>query len=244
MPEIPVGAAILGSSVLGAGSSIFGGIMGANAQSKAASQATAAEMAMFEQGLGIAKGSLQPFINAGQSTIPLLKQLTTPGADMTSTLEQTPGYKFALTQGEKGITNQATMTGLSGNAMRAGGEFASGLAQTTWSNVVDKLISQLGIGEQAGSSLSYSALGNATSTGRNIGENFIGAGNAQAGADIGIAGALGGAGNSVSQALMLNAMTGGKLFGATNGGAWGSVNSVGDGGTPAFMDATGGIQSP
>lgn len=257
MPEIPIGAAILGSALIGGGASIFGASKAADAQKDAAAKASALQLQMFQQALAQGKelfgqgkdielsqldkttGALQPFIDQGTDVMGPLKRLTTPGADMTAALEKTPGYEFALSQGEKGITNQATMGGLSGNALRAGGAFASGLASNTWSSVVDKLIAQLGIGKDAATSagsfrtatgtaignqsvgLANNVMANANAVGGKIGDNTIGAGNATAGADIASANAVSGATGNVSNALMLNALTGGKLFGSSNPGAWG-----------------------
>lgn len=206
MPDMGIGEAILGSSILGAGASIFGSSSAANAQSQAAANATAAQLSMFNT----AKRLAQPFIDFGTTALSPLSKLITPGPDQTAALEQTPGYNFALTQGEKGITNQATMTGLSGNALRAGGTFASGLASQTWSDVVSKLMAAAGLGQGAAVGVG----GQAVSTGGQIGSNIIGGGNARAAADIATGNAIGGIGNNVSNAMVLNALTGGKLFGS------------------------------
>jgi hypothetical protein len=212
---IGLGTAIIGSSVLGAGASIWGASSAAEAQKNAANQAINAQMSMFQQ----AKQLAQPFIDFGTSALSPLSKLITPGPDQTSTLEQTPGYQFALSQGEKGITNQATMTGLSGNALRAGSTFASGLAQQTWSDTANKLLSAAGIGQSAASGVG----GQAVTTGSQVGQNLIGAGNAQAGANIATGNAIGGVGNNLISSMLLNSLSGGKLFGA--GGLWGGSSS-------------------
>lgn len=226
MPD-PISGAMLASAIIGGGASIFGSMSAANAQSNAASQATAAEMAMFDKAFKQTKEWASPFIDAGKNVLGPLARLTTPGPDQTKALEQTPGYAFNLSQGEKGVTNQATMSGLSGNTLRAGASFASGLASNTWSDVVNKLISQMGIGASTASGASNTLMSNATAVGGQIGNNITGAGNARAGADIAAGNAVGGATGSVSNALMLNALTGGKLFGGTGSpGAWGSGSPV------------------
>lgn len=211
MPEIPIGAAILGSSVLGAGASIFGAKAGAKAQTDAAQRATDAQLSMFNT----AKGLAQPFVNFGTDALSPLSKLITPGADQTSALEQTPGYQFALSQGEKGVTNQATMTGLSGNALREGGAFATGLAKNTWSDVVNKLMTAAGIGSSAAGGVGNQA----TMVGGQIGANITGAGNAQAGADIATGNAIGGIGSNFVNTMLLDKLTGGKL------GLWGGVKT-------------------
>lgn len=220
MPEIPLAAAVLGSAIIGGGASIFGASKAASAQGNAANQANATQQAMFQNALSYTT----PFMKMGADAIPLLQKLTTPGPDQTSALESTPGYEFALSQGEKGITNQATMSGLSGGTLKAGASFASGLASNTWSDVVNKLISQVGMGSQAAGGV----MSNSTAVGGQLGANITGAGNAAAGADIAGANAISGGAGNISNALMLNALTGGKLFGKTGGsaGAWGSGSAV------------------
>jgi hypothetical protein len=208
---IGVGTAVLGAGALGAAGSIYGATTAASAQKDAAAQATAAQLQMFNQ----AKALAQPFVDFGSSALSPLSKLITPGPDQTAALEQTPGYQFNLSQGEKGITNQATMTGLSGNALRAGSTFASGLASSTWSDVVNKLMSAAGLGQSAAAGVG----GNAITTGGQIGANITGAGNAQAGANIATGNAIGGIGNNLSSLLTLNALSGGKL-GASTGGLW------------------------
>lgn len=218
MPEIPLAAAVLGSAVIGGGASIFGASKAANAQTSAANQANETQKAMFQNALQYTT----PFMKMGADAIPWLQKLTTPGPDQTAALEATPGYQFNLSQGEKAITNQETMKGLSGNTLRAGGAFASGLASNTWSDVVNKLISQVGIGSQAAGNV----MGNSTMVGGQLGANITGAGNAQAGADIAGANAVSGGVGNISNALMLNSLMGGKLFGKSGGGAWGSAPPV------------------
>lgn len=223
MPEIPLAAAVLGSAIIGGGASIFGASKAADAQTNAANQASATQKAMFEEAMANSRELSSPFINMGKDAISPLQRLTTPGADQTAALEETPGYKFALSQGEKGVTNQATMGGLSGNTLRAGAGFATGLAQNTWSDVVNKLLAQVGMGATTAGSIANNNMSNATAVGGQLGANITGAGNAQAGADIAGANAVSGGVGNISNALMLNSMMGGKLFGKSGGGgAWGS----------------------
>lgn len=173
----PLMASMLGSSLIGAGGSIFGGMMG----QQGAKSALAAEQGMFQQAAGYA----QPFIKAGRNAINPLMKLITPGADQSATLAQTPGYQFALSQGEKGVTNQATMGGLGGNVLRAGAGFAGGLAQQTWSDVVNKLQNTANMGASTAASLA----GNATSMGGKMGDTMM------QGTGMGVGGMLGGAGS-------------------------------------------------
>jgi hypothetical protein len=171
---------MLGSAAIGAGGSIFGSMLGSNS----AKSAISAEQGMFNQ----AAAYSAPFIGMGRKAINPLMSLITPGKDQTSTLEQTPGYQFALSQGEKGVTNQATMGGLGGNVLRGGANYAAGLASNTWSDVVNKLMAAVNTGASTASSLA----GNATSMGGKIGDTIMSGGGMQAGGVMGAAGALGG----------------------------------------------------
>jgi hypothetical protein len=176
----PMMATMLGSSLIGAGGSIFGGMMGQSG----AKNAVATEQGMFNQAARYAS----PFMKMGKNAINPLMGLITPGPDQTKNLEATPGYQFALSQGEKGVTNQATMGGLGGNVLRAGGGFASGLAQQTWSDVVNKLMTAV----QTGSSAASSLAGNATSMGGKMGDTMM------QGTNLGVGGLLGAAGSMSS----------------------------------------------
>ena len=61
-------------------------------------------------------------------------------------LEQTPGYQFALQQGEQGVDRAAAAGGMgaSGNHLAAADQFATGLAQQTYQQDVGNLQPYLG----------------------------------------------------------------------------------------------------
>ncbi len=188
----------------------------------------------------------QPFAGAGASALPTLESLITPGKDMTDVLSQIPGFKFAQDWGMRGINNAATTSGLGGNVLKAGADYSSGLAQNTWQSIIQALqgftntgasaaASQsgalqaggLGLGSLysgAGSSLSdlFSGAGRATSgatgtAGTNTAGLQVGSGNILASAAGGVGSSLGGLTNMV----LLNNLTGGKLF---SGGAPAAAN--------------------
>lgn len=166
------------SSAIGAGGSILGGMFG----QQGAKSAVNAESNMFNT----ASAYASPFINMGRKAINPLMSLITPGPNQNAALEGTPGYQFALSQGEKGVTNQATMGGLGGNVLRGGANYAEGLASNTWSDVVSKLMGTVGTGANAASSLA----GNATNMAGTIGNTAL------AGTNLGVGGLLGAAGSA------------------------------------------------
>lgn len=241
-----VAVAIIGAGALSAGASMFGASKAADAQESAANNATQAQMEMFNT----ARGELQPFIDAGSGEISQLRdfinpsnsssplstllKLTTPGADMTSTLEQTPGFQFANTYGQKAVRNALAARGLNGPGgalAKASSQYAEGLAQNTWQSVVNNLLGTFNAGVtpmqnlvNTGAGAAGTLTGAATQTGGQVGSNIIGAGNAAAGADIAGANAVGSLGNSVTNAVLLN-----KLLGSNSGapGLYGTPGSAG-----------------
>lgn len=244
--------AIVGSSLVGAGASIFGASKAADAQTQAAQAAIANQQQMYGQN----KTQLQPFINAGAGQIgnqqalldpnnaggPLaaLMKLTNPGADMSAELAQTPGYQFSLSQGLRASNNQLAARGLggSGGAVAKGAaNFAEGLAGNTWQSVVQALQNQfqtqagagqnlINSGMQAGSSLA----GVGTSTANSITGSLTGAGNAQAAAANAIGTGVNSAAGSVPSAILLQQLLAKSgSGGGSSGGIYGNeVQGLGE----------------
>jgi hypothetical protein len=201
-----IAGAILGAGVLGAGSSIFGGLM----QSNAANKAISAQQQMFAQ----IQANEQPFIKAGQQAIPTLQGLITPGANQTALLQQTPGYMFANDMAQKGVLNQATTTGLGGNSLLAASNAAQQMALfNAWQPTVNSLQSLVNTGAQTAGNLGNQG----TQTAQNIGNNLVGIGNAQAGAATSVGANLG---NSLTSAALFS-----KLLNNSNMYGSGSQNS-------------------
>lgn len=226
-----IAAAILGAGAVGAGASAWGANKAASAQTDAANAGIAAQKGMFTQGLGVAQGALQPFISGGTNALSTLQSLLTPGANMTDTLSKIPGFQFAQDWGQKGVSAQATTRGLGGNALAAGGQYATGLAQSSFGGIVSALQGLLGTGETAAGTLGSSALGGATTTGTGIGNLTAGIGTAQAGGAIGTANAIGGLGGSAVNATLLSKLLGGGAGGGSLGtGGMGLPNGAATGG--------------
>lgn len=240
-----IAAAIIGGSALSTGASIWGANKAADAQTKAAQASIAAQKEMYASN----KNILQPFITAGQGgldklsawtdpssgTNPLsqLLKLVMPGADMSATLEQTPGYQFAQKQGTRGALNALAARGLGGSpgAIAKGvSNYNSGLASQTWDSVVKNLLSTFGSGTNALQGLvntgvqSGSALaGVGTSTANSISNALTGQGNAQAAAANATGSAIGNFGQSLGTASLLQQLNGGgggSIYGSNPGSAW------------------------
>ncbi len=242
-----IAAAIIGAGALSAGASAFGASSAANAQTNASNNSIAAQRQMFD----IAKGQEQPFIDAGKSAIPNLTNFTdptqagsplaallkliTPGPDQTSTLQQTPGYQFTQNMGQKAVNNALAARGLAGPGgalSRGSADYATGLASNTWQNVVNALLGGYQAGSTSlqnlvntGAGAAGTLTGAATQTGAQIGQNMVGIGNAQGGAATAIGNAVGGFGNSISSAALLQ-----KLLGGGGGGSSGLYGNAADAG--------------
>lgn len=190
-----VATAIIGSAVVGAGASI----MGANAQADATKNASAQQMAMYQQ----TRKDLQPYQQFGQVGANMLQsqlpQLTAPITMDEATLRDTPGYQFNLQQGLKSVQNGAAARGLgaSGAAMKGAASYATGLADSTYqnqfanantnnTNAYNRLMGVARLGENAAAQTG--AYG--TQTAQSIGNNTIQGGNAQAAGYLGAANAL------------------------------------------------------
>lgn len=176
-------------SLLGGVSSLAGGKKQAGAATQAAQiQAQAAEyaaqltQARFEQ----SAATLQPFVSYGTGAIPAVQNLTgtapgmSPTAPLTApltslpgtwsptmaTLANMPGYQFELQQG--GIATQAAEAGMglgrSGAAVKAGAQYAQGLAASDWQANYNQWLSQQQLA-QAGKSQTYNMLTGQVGTG-------------------------------------------------------------------------------
>lgn len=193
MPE-PISGAIIGTGLLGAGSSIFGGLT----QAGAADRATEAQLAMFGQSKKLA----EPFINLGTDIIPLLKSLITPGGggDMT----QIPGLKNVMDWTTKSTMNAGSRTGFGGNVTADLSKFLSSQAFFPF---LQQLMGLVNTGQSAAAGVGS----NAIQTGGQIGSNMIGAGNAIAGSAMGAANSLAGIPNSMINLKLMEMLSGKSL---------------------------------
>lgn len=179
MPSVSVPAAVIGGSVIGAGAQIASSQAAASAQKKSAQMAIDAQKGFYDQ----SKEELQPFITGGQGAYSTLNDLLGVGASgnanaMQSALENIPGYQFTRDQGLKTVQSGYAARGLadSGGALKGSANFATGLANSTFGTYANALQNSATTGANAASALA----GYGTSTGQSIGQNIIGAGNAQA----------------------------------------------------------------
>jgi hypothetical protein len=204
-----VAVAIAGSAVAGLGGAYLTSQASKNASNQQVAlgeQALGNQNALFEKGLNLVK----PFVGYGQQAGDTLTKLLTPGPSQTDTLSQLPGFKFAQDWGQKAVQNIGTTTGLGGNVLKAGADYATGQAQQSFGSLASLLQGLTATGAGAAGS----AFGNATTTGTSMANTATGIGSAQAAGTLGsanaLAGGLTGAGNLGFNALLFNKLLGGQ----------------------------------
>ncbi len=192
-----VAAAIAGSAIIGAGAAIYG----ANQQSQALSNASSTIATGQSNALSSLNKALAPYLKTGGSASDTLMSLLTPGPNQTSTLEQIPGFQFNKAITNEGISAGAGRTGISGTTAVQGGQLGSQLASNAFGSIVNPLTNIYG-----------ASAGAAQTLGRGSADIFTGGAQSLAGLQVGqgniAAGAAGGIGNTLQNALLFNALRG------------------------------------
>jgi hypothetical protein len=217
MPSISLPAAILGGGAIAGGSSIISGLVGSSAakeaagiQANAANNATNTQLGIFNQ----TQANLQPYNTAGQSALSQLAKLfgLGPGGSgqpnataATSALTQFPGYQFGLQQGNLAQQQSAASQGLllSGSQLQAAQQYGQNYAmQNAWNPYVSQLNQLSTLGENAGAQ--QGSIG--ATTGANVAQTQLAAGQAGASGVVGSANALTGGINSGISSGLNNAL--------------------------------------
>lgn len=175
----------------GAAVSAIGANIAANKQASGQISAQQVQQNMFNTIVG----QEQPFLQGGYSAETQLQDLLglngpQASAQMMNTLENYPGYQFALKTGGQALTNSMTpgSGALSGQTLKSLMGFNQGLASTTFNNYVQNLLSATQIGQNAAGNLG--GAGSALGTG--IAQAGASAAESQAAGIVGGANALGG----------------------------------------------------
>lgn len=131
-----IAAAVIGSSVIGAGAQIFGANKAADTQSKNADRVAAIQQQQYQQ----TREDLSPYRAIGEDAG---SRLTSRLSDLTSPISVNPQdflnsdyYKFLQQQGLKTTQNSAAARGLgkSGAALKGAIAFQKGLDSQEWQN--------------------------------------------------------------------------------------------------------------
>lgn len=221
------------------GSSLFSGALGAGAASSAAKdQMQASEFAaqLQKEMFDLTQGKLAPWVTGGQGALaqllkltgagpngnPLTAPLTAPFKPTMAQLSKTPGYQFALQQGELATNSQFGASGLHESGAEAKGvtSFAQGLASGTYQQQFQNYLTQneqiynMLSGESSQGENAAAMTGTAAQQfGLNAGNFITQGGNAQAAGAIGEANALSGGLSGLGNAGLLFGMYGGGFGG-------------------------------
>lgn len=209
------------AGLLGAGASLIGGSMQASAADRAANaQAEASDksLALQKDALDFqkstyadARGDSAPWLAAGRTALTTyMGELGMGDPGFQSKFKGTPGYGFAVSEGEKGVTNNLAALGMknSGSALKALTRFRMGLADQTYNNYLDRVgqVSGMGQGQANDNANGALNLGNSViNSTANMGQTVQDAGTARASGYTGGANAwsnaLSGVTNNLSSSL-------------------------------------------
>lgn len=184
---IGVGAAVLGAGVLGAAGSAISG----SEQAGAANNATAAQLKMYNQ----TRSDLMPYQQMGGQAFSQVGQLLglngSDSSSMLATLRNSPGYQFALNQGQTGLDRTAAARGLllSGGQLKDTVNYNQGMADQLYGTYYNQLMGASQLGENAAAATGTAG----TAAGQGMAQSMMGAGQAIGGAITGGVNNIGGA---------------------------------------------------
>lgn len=217
-----VAVAVGGSALIGGMASMYGANKAADAQTNATNKAADTQMAMYNK----TREDLSPYrdigIDASGRMKTKLSELTSPISVNPDDFQNSDYFKFAMQQGQKGVTNSAAARGLasSGAALKGAAAFAKGLATDTYktafdmantnqTNAYNRLISLIQAGGNAAAGTGQ--LGEKAAY--NTGQALIGGGNAQAAAANSIGGSIANMSNTIGGFTAYKGLYGGNSGG-------------------------------
>ena len=185
----------------GIGASVIGGISSASAAKKAAKAQTRAannQLAVQKQMYDQQRTDLAPYRDTGLNALAGVNYelgLAPKPADYAG-FQATPGYQFALDQGQKALDRTAAANGMlySGNTLKSSMDYNQGMAKQEYGNFFNRLYGLTNMGQN-----SAAMTGQAGQNYANQASNaFANIGNAQAAGSIGTANAINnGLGNAI-----------------------------------------------
>lgn len=239
-----IATAIVGSAVIGGVVASNSASKAAKAQQNAADKASATELEQYYQN----REDMQPWREAGQGALKQLTAGTAAGGDFNrdftlADFVRDPGYDFRLQQGQQALDRSAAARGgaLGGAAIKAaaryGQDYASGEYQNAYNRFnadrtqrFNRLASLAGVGQTATRDVAQQG----AQVAANVGNNIMGAGNAQASSYVAQGNAIAGIGNTLGNFAMnkyyMSQMPGGtstmpttpSYGGSSWTGGWGS----------------------
>ena len=179
---MPVVAAIIGASVIGAGASLIGAHDASSAASNAAAANNALELQIYDSN----KDLETPFIQSGYGAETELNGFLGLGGDPDAThaafqkyLDST-GYRFNLDQGLDSVANSKAASGLlgSGSLVKSLDAFGTGLADSYGQQYVGNLQSEVSTGASSANALAGQGQSYANAVSSNNNNAATAAGNA------------------------------------------------------------------
>lgn len=163
----------------------------ADSASSATQSATRANITEQQQALDQQAQLSAPYRGLGDKAIPLYEQLLGIGGNspdgIQKALESTPGYQFALKEGETGILNAASAQGgVSGNTLAALDKYNVGTASGTYQSIVGNVGDAVRTGQAAAAGQAQ----NVGSSAARIGSALQNQGDTTAGIDANLAAGL------------------------------------------------------
>lgn len=208
--------AIGGGAIVGGLISSRGAQSAADTQAQATNNASGLQYQMYQN----TQNLLNPYVQQGTGTLNSLNGfLQSPQSQYFQyDPSSDPGYQFRLNQGLQGIMSQQSAMGgglNSGNTLKALMDYGQGQASQSYQQEFQNWLAQnnqhynqlfnvAGMGENAAAGVGTAGM----QTGSAIGQNMIGAGNAQAAATIAGTNAIGGAVQQAFSPYNMNAMYG------------------------------------
>lgn len=178
-------SSLLGAGI-GAGVSLLGNNSATNALTSAENNAINTQTGVQQQLAGIYSGQRALGTGADAS---LSSQLGLGGTPDYSAFNNSPGFQFALTQGDQAINRNASANGslYTPNTMASLSNYNTGYASQNYNNYISQLLQSAGLGAQGNSGLASGI----TSTGANISQLQQNQGNANAGGAANTSGIVG-----------------------------------------------------
>lgn len=190
---MPIGAAILGGSIIGGVLQSRSAGKAVDAQTQASDKANELQRYMFDT----QRADTQPYRDAGTSALTQIQKLLKDPRSVT----KDPGYLFGLGEGRNALENSATARGMtySGAQAKALQRFGNDYASSKIDQTYNRLSNLAGIGQvgvNPGPGMNYA---------NQVGQNMLGVGNAQ------------GAGAIARGSAYGNALNSGLAYGDRNG---------------------------
>jgi len=196
------------------GATLGSALIGANSAKKAASaqeRAASRQMRVDKKNRARTDGYFEPYRESGGNFLNQLNaQMGMNGeAPDFDAFRNTPGYQFAVDEGQRAIQGSAAASGndMSGATMKALQDRRMGVADQTYSNYMNRLFQGANMGQAAAGGM---AANGANSTANQM--NALGSiGNAQSAGIIGQNNAVQGGINNMMSGYMMNQTTGGGM---------------------------------